>query len=243
VVSVSTGRWNQSLPADVHGSQEHFTKCTCRRTSAIHPTVRRVAVSYCPLGEPRSSPRSRVEGLSCAWGFPRPGQRFEQLLHPVGLKWLYRSSLSGSKRRITPLSSYALPCHSPFQTIGLPSVVYHLRRPWPNASGANCLVLQPTDFLRRLAALVPVPYANFVRYHGVFAGRSRWRDRLPEPPSKRTDEVDAAQSQPENRSVEPAGARQAPSPQRVGVGKDAGAGRDGEPRRSRSRRVGDRAHS
>jgi hypothetical protein len=76
-------------------------------------------------------------------------------------------------------------------------VVYHLRRPWPNSSGANCLVLQPIEFLRRLAALVPAPYANLVRYHGVFAGRSRWHDRLPVPPSKPTGDVDAPQLQPE----------------------------------------------
>ena len=63
-------------------------------------------------------------------------------------------------------------------------MLYHLRRPWPNAQGASWLVLQPTDFLRRLAALVPAPYANLVRYHGVFAGRSRWRARLPKPPAR-----------------------------------------------------------
>lgn len=46
-------------------------------------------------------------------------------------------------------------------------VVYHLRRPWPNEAGATCLVLDPTELLRRLAALVPAPYTNLVRYHGV----------------------------------------------------------------------------
>ena len=50
-------------------------------------------------------------------------------------------------------------------------VVYHLRRPWPNAAGATCLVLDPTELLRRLAALVPAPYTNLGRYHGVLAGR------------------------------------------------------------------------
>jgi hypothetical protein len=60
-------------------------------------------------------------------------------------------------------------------------VVYHLRRPWPNAPGATCLVLAPLDLLRRLAALVPAPYSYLVRYHGVVANRSRWRPRLPRP--------------------------------------------------------------
>lgn len=58
------------------------------------------------------------------------------------------------------------------------------RRPWPNPQGAHCLVLEPGEFLRRLAALVPAPYTNLVRYHGVFAGRSRWRKQLPAPPRK-----------------------------------------------------------
>jgi hypothetical protein len=57
-----------------------------------------------------------------------------------------------------------------------------LRRPWPNASGATHLILDPLDFLRRLAALVSFPYAHQVRYHGVFARRSRWRKLLPPPP-------------------------------------------------------------
>lgn len=35
----------------------------------------------------------------------------------------------------------------------------------------------PTEFLRRLAALVPAPYINLVRYRGLFAGRSRWYAR------------------------------------------------------------------
>ena len=45
-------------------------------------------------------------------------------------------------------------------------------------------MLEPGDFLGRLAALVPAPYTNLVRYHGVVAGRSRWRKLLPAPPCK-----------------------------------------------------------
>ena len=74
-------------------------------------------------------------------------------------------------------------------------ILYHLRKPWPNAQGANCLVLEPSDFLRRLAALVPAPYTNLVRYHGVFAGRSRCRKLLPKPPRKTPG--DRAESRPE----------------------------------------------
>ena len=61
-------------------------------------------------------------------------------------------------------------------------VLYHLRRPWPHPGGTTCLVLAPLDFLRRLAALIPAPYAHTIRYHGIFANRSRLRALLPAPP-------------------------------------------------------------
>ena len=69
-------------------------------------------------------------------------------------------------------------------------ILYHLRRPWPHPQGTTCLVLEPLDFLRRLAALIPAPYAHTIRY-GLFANRSRWREHLPDPPAQR-----AAQSSP-----------------------------------------------
>ena len=61
-------------------------------------------------------------------------------------------------------------------------IIYRLRRPWPHAGGTSILLLDPLDFLRRLAALVPAPYAHMIRYHGVFANRSRDRGLLPAPP-------------------------------------------------------------
>jgi hypothetical protein len=63
-------------------------------------------------------------------------------------------------------------------------VVYSLRRPWPHARGVTHLVLEPLDFLRRLAALVPPPGLHMVRYHGVFANRAKLRARLPPPPPR-----------------------------------------------------------
>ncbi len=69
-------------------------------------------------------------------------------------------------------------------------VVYRLRRPWPNAQGATHLLLDPLDFLRRLAALVSFPYSHQVRYHGVFANRSRLRRLLPPPPRREDLDVE-----------------------------------------------------
>jgi hypothetical protein len=60
-------------------------------------------------------------------------------------------------------------------------VVYRLAKPW-GITGATTLRLKPTDFLRRLAMLIPPPYQNLIRYFGVFASRSKLRPRLPPPP-------------------------------------------------------------
>ena len=60
-------------------------------------------------------------------------------------------------------------------------VRYRLRKPW--IDGRTEIVLEPIAFLRRLAALIPSPYTNLVRYHGVFANRSRDRFRIPLPPA------------------------------------------------------------
>jgi hypothetical protein len=61
-------------------------------------------------------------------------------------------------------------------------VRYHLPKPWPGPGGKTELVFEPVALLRRLAALIPAPYGNLVRYHGIFANRSRYRPLLPRPP-------------------------------------------------------------
>jgi hypothetical protein len=44
------------------------------------------------------------------------------------------------------------------------------------------ITLEPIKFPRGLVALIPPPYANLVRYHGVLANRSKFRPSLPTPP-------------------------------------------------------------
>ncbi|MBU1244976.1 transposase, partial [Myxococcota bacterium] len=59
------------------------------------------------------------------------------------------------------------------------NVLYQLHRPWPKPNSPRThLTFEPVAFLRRLAALVPSPYQNLIRYHGVFANRSRMRPLL-----------------------------------------------------------------
>lgn len=60
-------------------------------------------------------------------------------------------------------------------------LAYRMKR--PSASGQTVLVLEPVEFLRRLAALVPPPRTNLVRFFGVFAPNASLRKHLvPKPP-------------------------------------------------------------
>lgn len=75
-----------------------------------------------------------------------------------------------------------------------------LLRPWPTPDGRSDIVLDPVPFLRRIAALIPAPYANLVRYHGAFANRSRLRPLLPTPASRTTATPPLNTAQPHHAS-------------------------------------------
>jgi hypothetical protein len=56
-----------------------------------------------------------------------------------------------------------------------------LRHPWRD--GTTELVFDSVDFIARLAALVPPPRTNLIRYHGVFAPAARLRSKIVQPQS------------------------------------------------------------
>ncbi len=55
-------------------------------------------------------------------------------------------------------------------------LVYALRHPWRD--GTTEVVFDPVDFIAHLAALIPPPRTNLVRYHGVFAPAARLRSKI-----------------------------------------------------------------
>ena len=55
-------------------------------------------------------------------------------------------------------------------------VVYRYKRPFRD--GSTHVVLEPLDFIARLAALVPRPRLNLTRWHGVFAPNFKHRRRI-----------------------------------------------------------------
>jgi hypothetical protein len=52
------------------------------------------------------------------------------------------------------------------------------RKPYPSSSGATHVVLEPLDFMARLAALVPRPRLNLTRFHGVLAPNFKHRAQI-----------------------------------------------------------------
>ena len=55
-------------------------------------------------------------------------------------------------------------------------IAYQLRHRWRN--GATRVIFEPLDLVAKLAALVPPPRFNLVRYHGIFGPASRWRTQI-----------------------------------------------------------------
>ena len=55
-------------------------------------------------------------------------------------------------------------------------VIYKLKRKYRD--GSTHVVLDPLDFIARLAALVPRPRIHLTTYHGVFAPASSFRDHV-----------------------------------------------------------------
>jgi hypothetical protein len=51
------------------------------------------------------------------------------------------------------------------------NVRYTLKTPYRD--GTTHIILEPSDFIARLAALVPTLRVNLARFHGVFAPSSR----------------------------------------------------------------------
>ncbi len=53
---------------------------------------------------------------------------------------------------------------------------YQLKTPYRD--GTTHVIFEPLDFIARLAALVPKPRVNLIRFHLPFAPNSRYRGRV-----------------------------------------------------------------
>jgi hypothetical protein len=55
-------------------------------------------------------------------------------------------------------------------------LLYRLKRRWRN--GTTEVVFERSDFIAKLAALVPAPRAHLRTYHGILAPAAKWRPRI-----------------------------------------------------------------
>src|SRR2546430_9690510 len=55
-------------------------------------------------------------------------------------------------------------------------LLYRLKRRWKN--GTTEVVFDRTDFIAKLAALVPAPRVHLRTFHGVLAPAARWRPQI-----------------------------------------------------------------
>ena len=61
-------------------------------------------------------------------------------------------------------------------------LLYRLKRAWRD--GTSHVIFEPGELVEKLAALVPPPRFNLVRYHGILAPSAAWRSLVvPEPPA------------------------------------------------------------
>jgi hypothetical protein len=52
-------------------------------------------------------------------------------------------------------------------------LLYRLKRRWRD--GTTHMIFEPLELVEKLAALVPPPRFNLVRYHGILAPSAAWR--------------------------------------------------------------------
>ena len=158
---------------------------------ALRPPVR--PQRALPLGGLEQPDHASPEKELCTavGGFSLHAARTVEEQDREGLEGLCRYGLRApfSQRRLSVLPG--------------PKVRYELPRPWPTPTGVTELILEPLQFLKRLAVLLPAPYQNLTRYYGVFANRSRYRPLLPLPPEANGDR---SQDDDANASVSPCNA-------------------------------------
>ena len=81
------------------------------------------------------------------------------------------------------------------------TLTYTLKTPW--ADGTTHLVLSPLELIEKLAALVPPPRLNLIRYHGVLAPTAGDRAAIVPGPHAAADEASCCARHPRQGQPSP----------------------------------------
>jgi hypothetical protein len=77
-------------------------------------------------------------------------------------------------------------------------VVLQLKSPYND--GTTHIVMSPLEFMQRLAALVPRPRLNLIRFHGVLAPNARLRSKIIPQTSQNTNDIPDNPKAPSHRT-------------------------------------------
>jgi hypothetical protein len=162
------------LDLEPGSSLDHLQASSISYRIAIGPNAGRKALSLYSVPPLRET--SNIPLLARASGFS---------LHAATIceAW-QRSRLERLCRYITrpPIATKRL------SVDGRGRVVYRYKHPFRD--GSTHVVLEPLEFIARLAALVPRPRVNLTRFHGVFAPNFKHHDRIVPQRTQRTVERD-----------------------------------------------------
>jgi len=108
------------------------------------------------------------------------------------------------RERLERLSRYILrPALATDRLEELPDgrLKYGFKHPW--SDGTSAVVMEPLDFLSRLAVLVPAPGRHVLRYHGTLAPNAKWRSSIvPAAPAAREScDHDTAEEPPRSSRI------------------------------------------
>ena len=86
------------------------------------------------------------------------------------------------------------------QFVDVETLEFTLKTPW--ADGTTSLLLSPQELLEKLAALVPPPRLNLVRYHGVLAANAADRSQIVPGPKEQVEALAAPTSDGERPTAQ-----------------------------------------
>ena len=75
-------------------------------------------------------------------------------------------------------------------------LLYRLKKQWRD--GTTHIIFEPLELMERLAALVPAPRFNLIRYRGVLAPSASWRRNIV--PKEAVAEIESATNKAANEN-------------------------------------------
>jgi len=198
------------LPAPTDADVERLTLTIARKVErSLAGDVDDVAVPEAEAMDTALDVSRTVTRQTALWNPPPEPPKTPRCAHLAGYSLHANTAIAEHDRQgLERLCRYGL--RAPFamhrfSKLHDGNIQYRLKRPWPD--GTRALTLSPLELLARLAALIPPPYSNMVRYHGLFSPNANGRSELQALMPTAADLGDKESSTPSAEEEEPLGPR------------------------------------